>query len=263
MFRWLRRRRREQIRKRPFPEAWRAILERNVPFYGALSAADRRELEGHALVLLAEKRFEGCGGLRMTDEVRVTIAGQAAVLLLHRDTDYYPRLDSILVYPSAYVAPDRRPGPGGHVIEGTEVRLGESWHEGVVVLAWDEVLAVADDRDGRNVVLHEFAHQLDQEGGAADGAPTFPSRSMRRTWARVLAEEYERLRDDLDRHRRTTIDDYGAEDPAEFFAVITEAFFEKPIALRRRHPDLYGVLRDFYRQDPAACRGAAGSRGDG
>jgi len=252
MFGFLRRRRRRRIRERPFPEAWVAILRRNVGYYPFLPEADRRELHGHVLVFLAEKRFEGCGGLAITDEIRVTVAAQACVLLLHRKTDCYPRPESILVYPHAYVAEGAQPGPGGLPIVGEDVRLGESWQTGAVVLAWDDVQqTVSGVHDGHNVVLHEFAHQLDQEDGSADGAPLLPSRSMYAVWARVLSEEYGRLQDDIDRHRRTLIDRYGATNPAEFFAVITEAFFEKPIPLRRRHPDLYNTLRDFYRQDPA------------
>src|SRR5690606_32830266 len=139
---------------------------------------DRRELRGHIRVFLAEKHFEGCGGLTLTDEIEVTIAAQACLLLLHRETDYYPRLITILVYPSTYVAHAREPIGGGMVIEGEVARLGEAWKDGVVVLAWDDVLAGASDlHDGHNVVLHEFAHQLDQEDGTADGAPVLGRRS--------------------------------------------------------------------------------------
>ena len=246
-----RRRRRERLRAGPFPADWEAILRRNVPLYGRLDEDDREELRGDILVFLAEKRFEGCGGLVLTDEIRVTIAAQACLLLLHRETDDYPRLVTILVYPHAYVAHSRQSIGGGVVLEGEVARLGEAWRDGVVVLAWDDVLAgAADIHDGHNVVLHEFAHQLDQEDGDADGAPILERRSRYVAWARVLGAEYEQLRRDAAHGRRSVLDDYGATNPAEFFAVATECFFEKPLQLRKRHPALFEELRDFYRFDP-------------
>jgi Mlc titration factor MtfA (ptsG expression regulator) len=254
MFAWLRQRRRAAIRRRPFPPEWQAIIEKNVPYVAHLPRADRDVLTGHVQVFLAEKRFEGCGGLELTDEVRVTIAAQACILLLHQQTDYYPNLVSILVYPTTYVVRGGRPTREGLIAEGPEARLGESWSRDVVVLAWDSVLSgAADIHDGHNVVLHEFAHQLDQESGGGDGAPALPRRSMYVAWARVLGHDYDELVRDVERHHRTLIDRYGATNPAEFFAVVTETFFEKPHQLRARHPDLYAQLLDFYRQDPATA----------
>lgn len=227
-------------------------MEKNVPMVARLPLDDRLELVGHVQVFLAEKRFEGCGGLTITDEVRVTIAAQACVLLLHRETDYYPNLVSILVYPTTYLVREGRRTPEGLVAEGTEARLGESWARDVVVLAWDHVLSgAADIHDGHNVVLHEFAHQLDQENSAGSGAPTLPRRSMYVAWARVLGHDFDRLVRDVEHHHRTLIDRYGATNPGEFFAVVTETFFEKPRQLRTRHPELYDLFKTFYRQDPA------------
>lgn len=256
---WLKSRRRRRIRRRPFPPGWLDIVERNVPYYHSLSPPDRSELLGDILVFLDEKRFEGCGGLQLDDEIRVTIAAQACVLLLHRRNDDYPHLQSILVYPHAYVAKGKRSGTDGIVCEGDELRGGESWRSGAVVLAWDHVRKkAADVHDGHNVVLHEFAHQLDQESGAADGAPLLPRRSMYVAWARVLGHEYRRLLEDIERHRPTVIDKYGGTNPAEFFAVVTECFFDDPVRLRRKHPQLYEELRLFYRQDPATSVGGGG-----
>lgn len=252
MLGYFKRRRRAAIRQRPFPTAWRAVIEQNVPYAARLSIADQNELFGHVQVFLAEKRFEGCGGLEITDEIRVTVAAQACVLLLHRDTDYYPSLVSILVYPSTYLVPGTRM-PDGLVADGPQARLGESWTRDLVVLAWDSVLAgAADIHDGHNVVLHEFAHQLDQESGAGDGAPILQHRSMYVAWARVLGHDYNELVRDTERNHRTLIDHYGATNAAEFFAVVTEAFFEKPAQLRNKHPDLYEQMKLFYRQDPEA-----------
>ncbi|NLW50230.1 MAG: zinc-dependent peptidase [Candidatus Brocadiaceae bacterium] len=247
-------RRREKLRQEAFPDDWLRILERNVAFYGRLTPEDRRELQGHILVFVAEKEFEGCGGLEITDEMRVTIAAQACILLLHRETGCYPGLRTVLVYPGTYVAHTRRTHEDGVVSEGPEARLGEAWRHGPVVLAWDEVASDATDiRDGRNVVFHEFAHKLDEEDGAENGIPALPRRSMYLAWGRVLGREYERLRRDAARGRPTVLDEYGAEDMAEFFAVATECFFTKPLPLRRRHPELYAELAEFYRQDPAGA----------
>jgi hypothetical protein len=253
MFAWLRRRRRDAIRRSPFPAEWRAFIEKNVPYVACLPAEDREELVGHIQVFLAEKHFEGCGGLQITDEARVTIAAQACVLLLHRQTEYYPNLVSILVYPTTYLVPGGQSTPDGLVAEGTQARLGESWARDVVVLAWDSVLSgAADIHDGHNVVLHEFAHQLDQESGMGDGAPVLPRRSMYVAWARVLGHDFDQLVRDTAHHHRTLIDRYGATNPAEFFAVATETFFEKPRQLQSKHPELYLQLQQFYSQDPAA-----------
>jgi len=222
-----------------------------VPVFARLPAADQQELLGHARVLLEEKHFEGGPGLVMRDEVRVTIAAQAALLLLHRDTDYFPRLTSIIVYPTGYVANDAR-AEDGIWTEGDEHLLGHTQRDlRALVLAWDEAKAgAADPDDGHNLVLHEFAHQLDFEDGSTDGTPVLDSGAEVRAWARVFEEELETLRRAADAGEPTLLDPYGAEDPAEFFAVATEAFFERAAELRRQHPLLYDELRRFYRQDP-------------
>jgi Mlc titration factor MtfA (ptsG expression regulator) len=258
MFGFLKKRRRDRIRSRPFPSAWRDLLMRRYPLYSRLSAADRQELEGHVQVFLAEKRFEGCGGQEITDEVRVLIAAQACLLLLHRDTDGYPLLHSILVYPSSYVATTWHRENDGAITEEIQARGGESWPHGAVVLAWDDAFAGAVELNkGRNLVLHEFAHQLDEEDGAADGAPLLTGSAnlwqvhhRYQTWARVLSEEFQQLRRAAADGQETVLDTYGAKNPAEFFAVATETFFEKPGRLQERHPALYDQLKEFYRQDP-------------
>ncbi|HOV84979.1 MAG TPA: zinc-dependent peptidase [Syntrophobacteraceae bacterium] len=249
---WLRKRRRNRIRSRPFPAAWVHFLEKNVPYYRLLPEEDKKELQGHVLVFLEEKHFEGCGGLELTDEIRVTVAAQACILLLHREAGYYPRLDSILLYPGAYVARGHEELWPGQLVETDQVRLGESWKAGLLVLSWDHVRRSASSpMESHNIVLHEFAHQLDLEDGLPNGAPLLPDRSSVRTWARVLGEDYRRLRRDVWRGRETLLDQYGATDPAEFFAVVTECFFQKPLEMKAHHPRLYEVLKSFYRQDPA------------
>src|SRR5687768_16848574 len=245
--------RRAKARAAPLPDGWRAIVERNLPIFRRLSAADQAELLGHMQVFIAEKHFEGCGGLELTDEIRVTIAAQACLLLLHRETDYYPRLTSILVYPSGYTVPGDR-YIGGHVWEeGGEDLLGHTErHMRSLVLAWDAVKRGGlDPSDGQNLVLHEFAHQLDFEDYGTDGAPALATRSEYLAWARVMKKEFEALRSAAEENLPTVLDIYGATNPAEFFAIVTEAFFERPRELRQRHPELYAALGQFFRQDPA------------
>lgn len=254
MISYFRRRRRERLRASPFSETWKAIIERNVPLYSRLSPDDRRELLGHVQVFIAEKHWEGCGGLELTDEIRVTIAAQACVLLLHRESDYYPRVTSILVYPSSYIAPEERSIGGGIWEEAEEERLGHT-HErmGVIVLAWDAALHGSRILgDGPNVVLHEFAHQLDFENFSTDGTPMLVTPQQYISWARVLGAEYNELRRVDESGGSSFLDAYGATNPAEFFAVVTEMFFERPAELREKHPELYEELKGFYLQDPAS-----------
>ena len=234
------------------PAEWREIIAHNLPFFARLSAADQVELLGHVHVFLAEKRFEGCAGLELTDEIRLTIATQACLLLLHRRTNYYPRLLTILVYPSGFIVDDSRPLSGDIWQEGREARLGETGREmGSMVLAWDAARGGAiDPSDGTNLVLHEFAHQLDFEDFATDGVPALRSRNDKRAWAEVMKMEFAALRAADETGLPTLLDSYGATDPAEFFAVATEAFFERPLALRQSRPDLYRELQRFFQQDP-------------
>jgi Mlc titration factor MtfA (ptsG expression regulator) len=247
------RRQRRRLRERPFPPEWREIIERNVPYYRMLSADQQQELRGHIQVFLHEKRFEGCGGLAITDEMRVMIAAHACRLLLHRTTDYFPKAGTILMYPSRYFVEAERRLPGGVVSEGLTERHGESWYRGPVILSWEDVQRLAQGwPPGRNVVLHEFAHQLDSESGAVEGAPGLPEPSMYAAWAQVFGREYERLRAAVAQRRPAVLDPYGATSPAEFFAVATEAFFEQSAALKQGHPELYEQLKLFYQQDPAA-----------
>ena len=248
----LRQRRRRRAQARPFPKEWLDAIKRNVAFFSRLSANDQSELLSHIKVFLAEKRFEGCGGLEITDEIRVTIAAQACLLLLHRRADYFPGLLTILVYPSTYMAEEKRQIAEHVWEEGTMTRLGETGRRmGSLVLSWDAVKAgAADPSDGKNVVLHEFAHQLDYENSAADGVPELATREQQLVWSEVMTTEFASLRAAHETGIATLLDTYGATDPVEFFAVSTEAFFERPRALRARHPKLYAELQEYFRQDP-------------
>ncbi len=242
--------RRRKIMERPFPSEWRDILVRIFPLI-RLSNSELGKLEDITKVLLAEKHFEGASGLSVTDEMRVTIAGQAALLILSRPHDYYPRLVSIIVYPGQYVARHVEETPIGVVVEGEQIRSGESWSRGAIVLSWEDVRTdAAGIRPGRNVVLHEFAHQLDAENGDVDGVPVLPP-DRYPEWERVMSAEYERLRAAVEAGQSTFLDPYGATNPAEFFAVATEYFFTAPGEMQKATPDVYEQLRLFYRQDPA------------
>ncbi len=250
---WLRRRKRENLRAKPFPAPWRTILRRRVPLVAKLPSDLQRQLKQHIQVFIAEKAFLGCGGQTITDEVRVTIAAQACLLLLNRPNHYFPALRQVLVYPTSFVVPRGHTDGTGIAHHGHAVLAGESWEQGQVVLSWQDVMAgAATPDDGFNVVIHEFAHQHDQESGGANGAPPLADPRDYRRWSAVFTREYETLQQRVEREENTLLDSYGATNPAEFFAVASEVFFERPQALRTEHPELYEELAAFYRIHPAA-----------
>jgi len=240
-----------QLSSDPVPDAWHGIVERNAPLARGLTAQERERLLRLVRLFLADKHFEGCGGLTLTDEMRVTIAAGACLLVLHLEGPCYPTLRTVLVYPHGFVPKLARSPRTGEIAEPPDPLIGESWRDGVVVISWDDAVRGAHNPvDGENVVLHEFAHQLDEEDGAGDGAPVLPAGALR-TWGRVLSDEYDRLRREAAHDRRSVLDAYGATNKAEFFAVATETFFEKPAQLERERPELYQQLKQFYGQDPA------------
>ena len=244
--------RRQRIARRPFPAAWRDIVRRRVPLARELPATQQLLLKKHIQVLLADVPFIGCAGLEVSDEMRVTIAAQAAFLLLGRGGSF-GNLREVLVYPGHFVVPRSEVGAGGVVHEARDVLAGQSWQRGQVIVAWDAVRdGAADPHDGANVVMHEFAHQLDQDTGAANGAPYVGRGALQQAWARVMNQEFDTLRARLARAEPSLIEPYAATSPAEFFAVTTELFFEKPDALAAERPELYEQLRRCYRLDPAS-----------
>ncbi len=257
MFDWLRDRRRRKILEAAFPPGWDTIMEANVAHLARLTDAERARLRDLVQVFVEEKHWEALGGLELTDEIRVTIAAQACILILGRDHELYRRVQSILVYPSVVVSPSRPRSffdlSGDLADPGTPIS-GEAMPRGPVVLVWDDVLrGASDDRDGHNVAYHEFAHKLDMLGGAADGVPPQEDWEHYHHWIDVFERAYARLEADARDGRRTLLDRYALKNAAEFFAVATENFFERPEPLARRHPDVYQVMVDFYRQDPAAA----------
>jgi len=235
------------------PEQWRALLEARVPLVRRLTPGEWDRLFQLVQTFLHEKHFEGGGGLEVTDEMKIIVAAQACLLILHLDAGCYPGVRSIILYPSTFLR--RSPPIDGRMYVGAiphpEPLLGEHV-SGAVVLAWDSSLHGASDTgDGQNVVLHEFAHELDREDGYVDGTPLLEAPSSTRAWARVLQYRFDELRRSAEDGVPDVLNAYGATNRAEFFAVATETFFGNPQELRRRYPDLYSELKGFYRQDPA------------
>jgi MtfA peptidase len=252
LFAWLKRRRREKLLAEPFPAEWLDYLEGNVAHYRLLTEEERARLRDDLRIVAAEKEWEGCGGQEITDEVKVTVAGQACLLVLGLEGNFFDQVTSILVYPRQYLIPQSHPLGGGVALEGEAAVEGTAHYRGPVILSWEEVLAEGRDPGlGRNLVLHEFAHQLDMQDGEVNGTPLLTDPELDRRWQKVMAAEYERLLDDTEEGRPTLLDEYGTTDPGEFFAVATECFFTRPREMRRRHRALYNLFRDYYRQDPA------------
>jgi MtfA peptidase len=252
--RWLTERRRRHLRDQPFPPAWDDILAANVAIAGRLAPPMQARLRDLVQLFVAEKRWEGLGGLEMTDEIRVTIAALASVLVLGRDHDLYDDVESVLVYPTTVVAPPRARGffeaSHGPVHDTGDALLGQAFLRGPVILAWDQVVAGGRGLVRGNVVFHELAHKIDMVDGTIDGTPPLDNRAARRAWAEVCEREYLALRARVEAGDRSFLDDYGATNEAEFFAVVTETYFTRPDLLRVHEPALYAQFRSFYRFDP-------------
>ena len=253
VFAWLTEHRRRSILAEPFPAAWMAALQRDMPVYACLSPEEQARLRDLLRIFVAEKNWEGCGGLTLTEEIQAAIAGQACLLILNQDREIYPNVESILVYPAAFIARQPTILPGGVVNEAPSGLLGEAWSVGPVILSWaDAREGGIDPTDGRNVVYHEFAHKLDLRDGSANGVPRLADDAQYESWAEVMSGEYAELVKKTEQGERSLLDAYGAVNAAEFFAVATECFFEQSVRMRETHPPLYAALSGFYRQDPAA-----------
>jgi len=236
---------RQALMEKPLPREWLEILD-GIRLYNRVPEELREKLHGFIQVFIAEKRFEGCRGQQMTDEIRVTVAGLACIMILGHNRGVYPRLETVLVYPGAYLGRGKKQMSSGAVSEG-DVRAGESWMRGPVIIAWDEAQAEArGEIPGRNVILHEFAHQLDQEDGFADGQPGDSDEDQE--LQDILAEEFKEA---AESYEEEPLDEYGQESMAEAFAVASEAFFEVPEELLRKHPRLYEKLKGYYGLDTA------------
>ncbi|KAB7619658.1 zinc-dependent peptidase [Alkalilimnicola sp. S0819] len=246
-----RRWRHRRIAAAPFPPDWERVLMARWLMYRRLPEALRQRLRERLRLFLAEKNFIPCAGLEMSEEMPLLIAAQACLLVAHRPLPPYPALHSILLYPAAYLADTEHWDEAGVVSSGQEARLGESWEGGQVVLGWEQVAAdLAEPDDAHNVVLHEFAHQLDHDDGLADGLPVLPESGMYRRWGALFSEAWEDLQRQLQAGEPTLLDPYAATDPAEFFAVLVETFFEQPHPLAAENPPLYTLLTEYFALDP-------------
>lgn len=239
--------RREKIGGQTFPAYWISILEQNVYLYKILPYSLRQKLHRYILVFLGEKQFIGCGGLEITTEIKITIAAQACLLLLSERSNYYPYLDSILVYPSIFLVKRNKPFEE-YYVEEKQIVSGESWGKhGFIVLAWEQVLNEGKSHHhGHNVVIHEFAHQLDREDGSTNGVPKLKTKAEYQAWAKVFSQAYQQLCHDLAKGKKSVINPYGATNTAEFFAVASETYFTKPQALKKKYPQLYEQLKNYY-----------------
>ena len=259
LFSWFKKRRRKKILAAPFAKAWDDIIRNNVVHDTHLTTVQQARLRRLVQVFVAEKNWEGCGGLTMTEEIKVIIAAQACLLVVGMDREIlFDHVLSILVYPTGYIAPGTHTSRAGLVLESGQPRLGEAWWQGLVILSWADVKSGGlMETPGHNLVLHEFAHQLDMMNGRiCDGTPDLPTTDQFNKWGSVLEPEFNQLVEDCQRGHRGFIDCYGATNPAEFFAVITETFFERPKAFQIHHQEAYAVLRDFYCLDPASWHAA-------
>jgi Mlc titration factor MtfA (ptsG expression regulator) len=256
MFNWFRNRARKKTLQTPFPETWRAILLERVAHYSYLNDAERTYLEELIRYFITEKNFEGCGGLEITDEIRVVIAAEASLLVLGLPSFQYKGLKSVLVYPTTVTLPESRLGvftEGLSIVPSRQAILGQAMQNGPVLLVWDAVVRDARHPErGHNVVYHEFAHILDMRDGTADGTPELHTTKLYRAWVEICSKEYFRLQKRVEAGKKTLLDSYGAVHEAEFFAVATELFFDRPRQMRRERPELYEVLSAYYRQDTAA-----------
>ena len=246
-----RERQRFRIKTLPFKKSWRSIIQKRMPYFRQMPADLQLQLKQHIQVFLAEKSFVGCNGVEITDEIKVTVAAQACLLLLNRKTDYYPKLKTILIYPRAFIKEHQSLSVGGVVSHQRTALAGESWGFGKVVLSWQDTIDGADiPDDGHNVVIHEFAHQLDQEDGSANGAPILGKGQNYKDWSEVFSSQYDKLRKQACTGIPSLFDYYGATNPAEFFAVASEVFFEQADKLYHRYPSLYDQLKQYYKVDP-------------
>lgn len=236
-----------------FPERWRTLLREQVPYYSRLRPEQRAPFEQRVQLFLSEKDFYGCDGFEVDERVRLTVAGHACLLILTRPFSYYDDIRSILVYPDVYRV--RHAWEHGMIVhESEEIRAGEASSHGQVVLAWSQCEQAANNHHSpHNVILHEFAHQLDYLDGSADGAPPL-SGEQARHWQQTMSRAYENLQNTIEHHHKPWLDPYGATEPAEFFAVLTEAFFQQPEHLHREQAEVYEALKDYYRLDPLHAR---------
>ena len=240
---FLRKRRRKRLLAEPISSIWRRTLQEHFAHYRFLGPAQRTKLENTARIIESETYWEGCGGLELDDRMQILISANAALLVLENQAGYFEHVTSVIVYPAGVVVKDSHRGDG--IVAGETPILGQARFRGPIILSWSDALYGSQQLGARNVVLHEFAHALDMMGGVVDGTPPMDA-SLRARWAEVCQHEYDTLKSHIENGMRTAIDPYGATNPAEFFAVVTEHFFEQPHVLHDAHPELWEVFADYY-----------------
>ncbi|WP_425618288.1 zinc-dependent peptidase [Anatilimnocola sp. NA78] len=247
LFPWGRSARRQKLIRSPVPDLWEDTLQSHVPLYQLLPADLRKSLIGKARVMVSERIWAGSNGLELTEAMKIIVAAQAVILLAGDDGYLYERLPAIQLYPE-YIS-SRPTRQNAHNTPHGKL-LGDSWQSGNVRLSWPAVLAGAEDpQDGENVVIHEMAHHLDGLDGQMAGEPPLATESLQKKWPGVKAE-FQNLVQAIMHHEWHWIDSYAGENPAEFFAVVTEAFFEVPAELEQHHPELFATFQELYRVDP-------------
>jgi Mlc titration factor MtfA (ptsG expression regulator) len=247
MFGWFKNRRRKKILAQPFADSWALHFNRNIRLTWDLPPGEMSKLQQLTKVFVAEKHWEGCEGLEVTEEMQVTVAAQACLMLLGVDDFYFDNVSTVLLYPQVF----RREVSDGVTANSVSHRAGEAWQGGPIVLSWKDALKGGrNEDDGKNVVIHEFAHALDGLDGEMGGNVVFADKADVDRWRQVIGEEFVSLTDAKSRGTRTLLDHYGATNHAEFFAVASETFFEQPHELRQEHRELFALLKKYYRCDP-------------
>jgi len=244
---------RKWLSGKPFPREMEIILTQDVPVYQKIPGILKDIFKKRLVIFMHEKQFEGCGGLKMTEKKKVVISAYACILLTGSPSDYYPDLRAILLYPGDYLAPVNETGEGGIVTVGKEHRKGEFWSAGNIVLSWSDIKKnIYGTCNGQNLIYHEFAHYLDYQYGLTAGIDENGTILREDEWTRTLAFHYRKLRRTRRGRTESVLDKYGASNPSEFFSVVTEAFFEKPVELHNKIPDLYSAFKSFYNLDPVS-----------
>ncbi len=250
-------RRARAVQRKPVDAAaWAAVVQR-FSFLRVLDAGEQARLRDLVAAFLNEKSLQGAGGLTINRDIELVIAAQACLLVLKLDLDYYDDWVEVIVYPDEFIVDHEYTDENGVVHRVRGPLSGEAWERGPVILSWRDAVA-SDGGDGYNVVMHEFAHKLDIRNGTADGFPPLHAGMDRPLWTQVFTAAFDDMQARLERHEYTLIDPYAAEDPAEFFAVLSELFFERPDTLNEVYPAVYMQLAAFYRQDPLARLHRAG-----
>ena len=244
--------RRKEIRENEFPKRWEKRIESQWPLYHRLPDLLKQNLQERIKLFLSEKQFIGCNGFEVSEDHKLFIAAQACLLIINKPFDYFDKLQTLLIYPSAFIVEHNQLLANGTITENRNINTGEAWETGKIVLSWDDAFSgMIDITDGHNVVFHEFAHLLDHTNGSANGAPLLQHASNYDQWSQTFSIAFNRLQHSINNGHQNVFDPYGATNPGEFFAVASELFFEKSKLFQQHEPELHQQLVKFYAVDPA------------